>query len=142
MSTDTYPWLTALADAANAARLSFEETATSLGDVALRRPDELHVHPSGTEFAGVHTVTLRRGGASRTVQVSAYLEPLAAPTRAELERQFGAGEPLLVGPGQIGEFDYRLHLAPEWRLPEQSSCVITVGRGDRVTVVALEVPPG
>ena len=141
MTAETYPWLTALAAAANAARLTFEESAASLGEVVLRRPDELHVRPSGTAFAGVHTVTLRRGG-DRSIQVSAHLDPLSAPTRAELERQIGAGEPLLVSPDQIGEFDYRVQPAPEWQLPEQSSGVLTVGRGDRVTAVVLELPPG
>jgi hypothetical protein len=140
MTADEFPWLSALAEVARQARVSFEGAAEALGEVVLGRPDELHIHPSGTEFAGVHTVTLRRGGSSRTIQATAYLDAPTAPTRGQLVDRLGASEPLLVSPDQIGEFDYRLPAASEWQLPEQTSCIITVGRGDRVTAVALEVP--
>jgi hypothetical protein len=140
MSDDEYPWLAGLAELARAARRSIESAAVALGEVVLRRPDELHVRPSGTRFAGVHTVTLRRRTWSPTIEISAYLDPPTAPTCQDLERRLGASAPLPIAPDQIGERQYTTAVATDWELPERSSWVITVGRGDRVTAVAIEVP--
>ena len=142
MSDDEYPWLAALAELAQRAHRSMEPAAVALGEVVLRRPDELHVRPSEARFAGVHTVTLRRRPQSRRVVVSAYLDPPTAPTFHDLERRLGQSVPLPVAPDRIGEREYTAQVAPDWELPDQSSWFVTVGRGDVVTAVEIEVPFG
>lgn len=139
ISNDEYPWLAGLAELARRAPRSVEPTAVAVGDVVLCRHDELHVRPFETRFAGVHTITLRCRSPKPTIVVSAYLDAPVAPIWQDLERQLGAGTPLPVASDQIGEREYTMPVAKNWELPERSSWVITVGRGNRVTAVAIEV---
>ena len=130
-------WLLLLAEVAREAQGSFDEAPGAVGEVVLRRPDEVHVRPSVAGLEAVRVLTFRRPAWTATSVVTAYLrEPVA---RAELTPSLGQGEEQPPDLDQIGERTYVCPVPDAWEL-RAATCTVTVDGTDRVTTVSISLP--
>jgi hypothetical protein len=129
-----------LADVAELGRRAVAGDLTAvtdgLGQVTLRRADDIHVVPDRDDL---EAIAVHRTTQPVHVLVSLHLRG-ELPTLTDVEHALGHGRRLSRKPDQIGRTDVVFPAPEAWALPTGATVAVEVDHGNSVHVMTVEVP--